>query len=52
VDEASMAPIPALWASATLAGRCIVAVGDFKQLPPIVLSEDPIALRWLGRDVF
>lgn len=52
VDEASMAPIPALWASATLAERCIVAVGDFKQLPPIVLSEDPIALRWLGRDVF
>lgn len=52
VDEASMAPIPALWASATLADRCVVAVGDFKQLPPIVISDDEIALRWLGRDVF
>lgn len=52
VDEASMAPIPALWAVATLCERCIVAVGDFKQLPPIVQSEHPIAKRWLGRDIF
>jgi len=52
VDEASMAPIPALWASAVLADRCVVAVGDFKQLPPIVQSDHALALRWLGRDVF
>ena len=52
VDEASMAPIPALWASATLAEQAIVVVGDFKQLPPIVQSEHPVAKRWLGRDVF
>jgi|UniRef100_UPI00378344FE hypothetical protein len=52
VDEASMAPIPALWAASTLSERCVVAVGDFKQLPPIVQSEHPIAERWLGRDIF
>jgi DNA-binding CsgD family transcriptional regulator len=27
-------------------------VGDFRQLPPIVISEDDAAARWLGRDVF
>lgn len=52
VDEASMAPIPALWASATLVEQAIVVVGDFRQLPPISQSEHPIAKRWLGRDVF
>ncbi|QIF04265.1 AAA domain-containing protein [Roseimicrobium sp. ORNL1] len=52
LDEASMAPIPALWASATVADRAVVAVGDFKQLPPIVQSDEPVALRWLGRDIF
>ena len=51
-DEASMAPIPALWAAATLAAESIVVVGDFLQLPPIVQSENTIAKRWLGRDVF
>src|SRR5215813_12482020 len=39
LDEASMAPIPALWVSASLADRNVIAVGDFKQLPPIVQSK-------------
>ena len=52
LDEASMAPIPALWAVAALAERSVVAVGDFLQLPPIVVSEDKVAEKWLGRDVF
>ncbi len=52
IDEASMAPIPALWIAASLADRCIVAVGDFKQLPPIVISTAPEAVHWLGTDVF
>ena len=51
-DEASMAPIPALWAAATLASKSVVIVGDFLQLPPIVQSEHSIAMRWLGRDIF
>lgn len=52
LDEASMAPIPALWAAALLAERNLVIVGDFKQLPPIVLSNNQPAKQWLGRDVF
>lgn len=52
VDEVSMAPIPALWAVATLVKRAIVVVGDFLQLPPIVQSEESEAKKWLGRDAF
>lgn len=52
LDEASMAPIPALWVAAWTATRAAVVVGDFRQLPPIVLSQKEIAKKWLGRDVF
>ena len=47
-----MAPIPALYVAASLADRNALAVGDFKQLPPIVQSNHDLAVRWLGRDVF
>lgn len=36
IDEASMAPLPALWYAAGLAKQKVVIVGDFLQLPPIV----------------
>jgi hypothetical protein len=52
LDEASMAPIPALWAAALLSEKNLIIVGDFKQLPPIVMSENKFAKRWLGNDVF
>jgi len=52
LDEASMAPIPALWIAASLASVNVVVVGDFKQLPPIVLSDHQLAQKWLGRDIF
>lgn len=52
LDEASMAPIPALWAAALLAEHSLIIVGDFRQLPPIVLSEKPGTRKWLGRDIF
>ena len=52
LDEASMAPIPALWVAASLADKNAVLVGDFKQLPPIVQSTHELAKKWLGRDVF
>ena len=52
LDEASMAPLPHLyWAL----GRCcksVTIVGDFLQLPPICISEKPMAQRWLGRSIF
>jgi hypothetical protein len=52
LDEASMAPIPALWVVAARADHNVVLVGDFMQLPPIKHSTDELAERWLGRDVF
>ncbi len=52
LDEASMAPIPALWIAAGLAENNAVVVGDPKQLPPIVISEKDLAQKWLGRDIF
>lgn len=27
-------------------------VGDFLQLPPIVMAETPMAQKWLGKDIF
>jgi DNA-binding CsgD family transcriptional regulator len=52
LDEASMAPIPALWIAALLADANVVIVGDFRQLPPIKQAEHELADRWLGRDIF
>ncbi len=57
LDEASIAPIPALWCACYLAKRNIVLVGDFLQLSPIVmtnaLNEDNEKVKkWLGTDVF
>ncbi len=52
LDEASMAPIPALWTAALLAENNLVLVGDFRQLPPIVISTNELSTKWLGRDIF
>ncbi len=52
LDEASIAPIPALWIAAGRAEKNAVVVGDPMQLPPIVLSDHELAERWLGRQIF
>lgn len=52
LDEASMAPIPAIWVAASTASDNAVVVGDFRQLPPIVISENDLPRKWLGRDIF
>lgn len=52
LDEASMASIPALWCVCLLAEKNIVIVGDFLQLPPIVMAETKAAKDWLGTDIF
>jgi hypothetical protein len=52
LDEASMAPIPALWVVAARAEQSVVLVGDFMQLPPIKHSTHDLAEEWLGRDIF
>lgn len=51
LDEASMASIPALWCASYLAESSIVIVGDFLQLPPIVMADTPMAQKWLGKDM-
>jgi hypothetical protein len=58
LDEASMAPIPALWYAAGLGDKAVVIVGDPKQLPPIVIAETKGSVaaeevaEVLGKDIF
>src|SRR5215469_4670911 len=52
VDEASMAPMPSLFYATGRASQKVIVVGDFRQLPPICVSETPLAQKWLARDIF
>lgn len=51
VDEASMAWVPQVMLAGLHASRLVIT-GDFRQLPPICLSDTALAQKWLGRDVF
>lgn len=51
VDEVSMAYVPQLALAASL-GKRIVVCGDFKQLPPIALSDHELVEKWLREDIF
>jgi hypothetical protein len=53
IDEASMAPIPAVYHSAMLAKKRVLIVGDFEQLPPIAMNNESVSVRdWMMRDAF
>lgn len=66
LDEASMAPLPAVVAAAALAKKKVVIVGDFFQLPPIAkhkidarrktdeeaAHEKYLIDKWLKKDIF
>ena len=52
LDEASTAPLPYVALAAAQTRRRAVAIGDFQQLPAVVISRDEEAGRWLSRDVF
>jgi superfamily I DNA and/or RNA helicase len=67
IDEASMAPLPAVWCATGLAKQNVVIVGDFLQLPPIVKHkvlktksktqqdierEEELIKKWLKQDIF
>jgi len=52
IEEAGMAVLPALFYCAALAKKKVIAVGDPRQLPPIVQSRDPFVLRAMGRNIF
>src|SRR5579884_169280 len=52
VDEASMAPPPAVKVAADCARHHLIIVGDPQQLAPICIFKDDLVYRWLGLDVF
>jgi ssDNA-binding Zn-finger/Zn-ribbon topoisomerase 1/KaiC/GvpD/RAD55 family RecA-like ATPase len=52
VDEASMLMPPLVYYAAGLATQSVTIAGDFRQLAPIVKSEEPLAAEWLKRDAF
>lgn len=52
IDEASMAYPAQVLVASQLASHRLSIFGDFRQLPPIVMSEGEPARHLLGRDVF
>ncbi|GAB4222352.1 MAG: AAA domain-containing protein [Acidobacteriota bacterium] len=52
IDEASMLMPPLVYYAAGLGTSCVTVAGDFRQLPPIVMSDEPLAEEWLKCDVF
>jgi energy-coupling factor transporter ATP-binding protein EcfA2/ribosomal protein L37AE/L43A len=52
VDEASMVILPALYYVSGLAKEKVIISGDFRQLPPIVQTDQQAILEIIGSDVF
>ncbi len=52
VDEASMVPMPHLYWALGKVSAAATLVGDFNQLPPIVVADSRPAKRWLGESIF
>jgi len=52
IDEASMLMPPLVYYAAGLATQSVTIAGDFRQLSPIIQSREPLAAKWLKRDVF
>ncbi len=52
IDEGSMLPLPYVAFLAGLAQERVIVGGDFRQLPPISLSNSSLARQWFARDVF
>ena len=52
IDEASMVLRPEVWFSAGLARKRVVISGDFRQIPPIVTTQQEAIFQELGLDPF
>ena len=52
VDESSMAGLPFLLALALRGATTLSLFGDFRQLPPIAVSQTTVAQQWFARDAF
>lgn len=52
IDEASMLSYPFVFAAAGQTMKRLLFFGDFRQLPPVCISDESVALDWLSRDAF
>lgn len=52
IDEASMVLLPVAWFAAGLAKERVIVCGDFRQIPPIVQSDQQSIVDAIGRDAF
>lgn len=52
IDEASMVILPMIWFCAGLARERVVVCGDFRQIPPIVPTNQQEIFDVLGHDIF
>lgn len=52
IDEASMVILPALYFACGLAKERVIISGDFRQLPPIISTEQRAINEVIGSDVF
>lgn len=52
IDETSMLGFPFVYAGAKQGQKRLLLFGDFRQLPPVCVSDDPQVHEWLGRDAF
>jgi superfamily I DNA and/or RNA helicase len=52
IDEASTVMLPMAWLAAGLSRERVVICGDFRQIPPIVQTEQESIFDILARDVF
>ncbi|MBA3538125.1 MAG: DNA2/NAM7 family helicase, partial [Deltaproteobacteria bacterium] len=51
-EEAGMATLPTLFYAACLCRQRVIVVGDPRQLPPIVQSNDRVVRHAIGRNIF
>jgi hypothetical protein len=52
IDEASMVLLPVAWFAAGLAKERVIVCGDFRQIPPIVQSNQQSIVDAIGKDAF
>jgi AAA domain/Topoisomerase DNA binding C4 zinc finger/PLD-like domain len=52
IDEASMVLLPVAWFAAGLAKERVIICGDFRQIPPIVSSDQQCIVDAIGKDAF
>lgn len=52
IDEVSMVPLPIAYYLSGIPKTRVVFAGDFRQLPPIALSETTVVKEWYARDMF